>query len=75
VEQEKKIKMKKDVVRSIGKQFRGSHSRRRKRMLWREGFVEKEGFKHGGKSEGVMDDNSGESTVEEVLAAIFYGFR
>ena len=37
--------------------------------------MEKEGFKHGGKSEGVMDDNSGESTVEEVLAAIFYGFR
>jgi len=48
-------------------------------MLRRERFVEKEGFKKvlsmEGKTEGVMDDNSGESTVEEVLAAIFYGFR
>jgi len=48
-------------------------------MLRRERFVEKEGFKKvlsmEGKTEGVMDDNSSESTVEEVLAAIFYGFR
>jgi len=44
-----------------------------KDMWKREGF--KKVLNMEGKTEGVMDDNSGESTVEEVLAAIFYGFR
>ena len=38
-----------------------SQSRRRKSRLWWEGFAEKESFKPGVKSEGVMDDESGES--------------
>ena len=37
-----------------------------RRRLQRERFVEKEGFKPGVKSEGVMDDESGESIEKEV---------
>jgi len=53
--------------RSIGKQSAGnpwSQSRRRKGRLRWEGFVEKK----GNESEGVMDDESGESMapMEEV---------
>ena len=44
------------MLRSIGKQSGNP---------WWEGFAEKEIFKPGVKSEGVMDDESGES-MEEV---------
>jgi len=38
-----------------------SQSRRRKGRLWWKRFAEKESFKSGVKSEGVMDAESGES--------------
>ena len=58
------------MLRSIGKQSGESVSqseRRKGRLRW-EGFTEKESFKLEWKSEGVMDDESGElmELMEEV---------
>ena len=54
------------TVNSPGKPW--GQSRRRNGRLWWEGFAEKESFKPGVKSKGVMDDESGESMelMEEV---------
>ena len=55
------------MLRSVGKQSGESVELVLKKKRW-EGFAEKEGFKPAWKSEGVMDDESGESMepMEEV---------
>ena len=71
-EKQKKLKSKNGMLRSIGKQSRESvelvRKKKRKATVGTEGFTEKEGFKHGMKEWGVMDDESGESMepMEEV---------
>ena len=69
VEKQKNYKL--DMLRSIGKQSgwsAESQSWRRKGRLRREGFAETESLRPEWKSEGEMDDESGElmEPVEEV---------